>query len=230
MKQSKMSKFTIFYIVSAIIVALLFVLSFTFAWYSKSTSQSIGILFSKPIVIMLDPQIKEVKDKVEVGDADKLLPGSKVKVNLGFRMGDRDLNAAAFVRARLILDFDNVYDSQTGEPLNWKNDYIEYNLNVTNTADYGYTWTPVNFSKTKKDEGLWYVLTGTNNSRDVLYQAQPGESYVFLEDGYVNLSTAITNDFAEKEIRLYFTVEAVQTENINIDLNNPSESDLWGED
>lgn len=226
MKQSKMSKFTIFYIVSAILVALLFVLSFTFAWYVKSTSKTIGILFSKPIVIMLNSDIKEVRDEVVVGDADKLLPGSKVKVNLGFRMADISTTAPAFVRARLGVDFDSIYD-ETG----WDDKkYITYDLSVTDTSGQGYTWTKVNFSKSGKLSGEWYVLTGVGNSSDALYQAQPGQVFDFLKDKNVELSKEITNDFAEKQIRLYFTVEAVQTNNVNIDLKHPLLSDVWVED
>lgn len=230
MKQSKMSKFTIFYIVSAILVALLFVLSFTFAWYVKSTSKTIGILFSKPIVIMLNSDIKEVRDEVVVGDADKLLPGSKVKVNLGFRMADISTTAPAFVRARIWIDFDSIYDDETGEPIRWDDKkYITYDISASDTSLQGYAWTKVNFSRSEKITGEWYVLTDINDS-NVLYQAQPGQVFDFLKDKNVELSKEITNDFAEKQIHLYFTVEAVQTNNVNIDLEHPELSDVWVED
>lgn len=228
MKQAKMSKFTIFYIVSAILVALLFVLSFTFAWYVKSTSKTIGVVFSKPIVIMLDSEISQVRDEVEINNGDDLLPGAKVNVNLGFRMADINTTSPAFIRARLILKFDNVYQEGTNDPIVWdSNKYLSYNLrDVTDTSTYGYTWTKVNFSESGKADGEWYVLTYQDN---VSLQAQPGQSYKFLEDGYVELSRDITNDFAEKQIHLYFTVDAIQTENVTDPLIDPVNS-VWGED
>lgn len=221
-----MSKFTIFYIVSAILVALLFVLSFTFAWYVKSTSKTIGVIFSKPVVIMLNSQITQVRDEVEINNGDDLLPGSKVNVNLGFRMADVNTTAPAFIRARLILKFDNVYENGT-DPIVWDSSkYISYNLRDLSYSSSAYTWTKVNFSKSGKASGEWYVLTYQDN---ISLQAQPGQSYKFLEDGYVELSRDITNDFAEKQIHLYFTVDAIQTDNVTDPLVNPQNS-VWAEE
>lgn len=220
-----MSKFTIFYIVSAMLVALLFVLSFTFAWYIKSTSKTIGVIFSKPIVVMVDSQISQIRDEVEVNNGDNLLPGSKVNVNLGFRMADE--TSPAFIRARLIIKFDNIYENGT-DPIVWDSSkYISYNLrDVSDTSSYGYTWTKVNFSKSGKADGEWYVLTYQDK---ISLQAQPGKAYTFIEDGYVELSRSITNDFAEKQIQLYFTVDAIQTENVTDPLGDPLNS-VWAEE
>lgn len=207
------------------LVALLFVLSFTFAWYIKSTSKTIGVIFSKPIVVMVDSQISQIRDEVEVNNGDNLLPGSKVNVNLGFRMADE--TSPAFVRARLIIKFDNVYENGT-DPIVWDSSkYISYNLrDVSDTSNYGYTWTKVNFSKSGKADGEWFVLTYQDK---ISLQAQPGKAYTFIEDGYVELSRTITNDFAEKQIQLYFTVDAIQTENVTDPLGDPLNS-VWTEE
>lgn len=225
MKQKGMSRFTIFYIVSAIIVALLFIASFTFAWYVKSTSHTIGVVFSRPIVLMLDPEIKQTRGEVEVNDGNDLLPGSKVSVNLGFRMADINNTAPAYIRAKLVLKFDNIYDGNTGDPIVWNSSkYITIDMGAV-LDNPAYTWEEVNFSKSGKDEGKWWVLKYQDG---VSLQAQPGQSYKFME-GEIELSKKITNDFAEKQIHLLFTVDAIQIENIDDPLINPTNS-VWAED
>lgn len=221
MKQTKMSKFTIFYIVSAIIVGLLFVASFTFAWYSQKSSKTIGIVFSKPIVIMLNSEVMQVRDSVEVNNGENLLPGSKVSVNLGFRMADIETTAPAYVRARINPDFDDIYDDQ-GKLVRWdSSEYISYtDFNKTVSRDNLYSWTEVNFSKSGKD--VWFVLTIDGQA----LQAQPGQSYDFY-NGEIELKKTLTNIFAEKKITLNFEVEAIQTTYVGNPLTDPTNS-AWG--
>lgn len=235
MKEAKRSKFTLFYIISAIIVAVLFVVSFTFAWYVLPISQNFGIVFSKPIVLQLDTSIKQVRGEEIIDGGKGLLPGAKVSVNLGFKITDNfdnadpDINDStsvkAYIRAKVTVKFDDV----TGKA--W-DEYISYDVNMpsdnitSGLGGDGYAWQRVDFCTTEGVNDYWYVLVSARNNA---LPAKPGQSYQFLENGYVDLSTKITNDFAEKNVYLIFTVDAIQTEANGaptLDLNNISQS-VW---
>lgn len=221
MEKKKMGRFSIFYIVSAVLVTLLSVVSFTFAWYVKSTTHSIGIVFAKPVILEIDPELKQVNGEVEVSDVSKLLPGSKVSVNLGFKLGnDLQQSSPAYVRAKLVLRFDDIYD-ENNNPIIWNSSkYIKIDIaEVTNQV--GYTWEEVNFSKSGKDD-KWWVLKYDDY---VALQAQHAEYYTFMK-GNIELSTAITNDFAEKQIHVLFTVDAIQVDNVQNPLADPLNS-VW---
>lgn len=220
MKKKKVDKLVSLYAVVAVFVAVLSVFSFTFAWYVKTSTQYLNITFAPPIVVNIT-NTASVITPIE-GSADAVLPGSKVKINLGVQMDNNSSNA--YMRAKMSLIFDDVYD-ENNQLLIWDN-YVDIS-NAIELSD----WVEVNFSTDPLVEDIWYVCKTGYGTGMISHEVTAGEIIPFA-NGTIDIKLNINNYFAEKQIKIVFVVETVQTVGVSDPLANGVQNakyhEIWG--
>ena len=219
MHKKKLDKLTSLYVIVAVLVAVMSIFSFTFAWYIKSSTQYLNIKFAQPIVIDIhnDAYVKTPID----GDIKAMMPGSSFGVNLGISMPENSSNA--YVRAKMSIEFENVYD-ENNQLVLWDN-FVEVESAISNQ------WVRVDFSKDPAKQDIWYVCKVGEGNAISSREVSPGDVITFA-NGSVSLSLDIDNKFAEKDINVVFVVESLQTVGVSDPLaggiGNAKYHEVWG--
>lgn len=219
MSKKKIDKLASLYVILAVFVAVMSVFSFTFAWYVKSNTQYLNIKFAPPIVINVTNDVSMVKP-ID-GNTDALIPGSKINMQLGIKMDEHSSNA--YVRAKMTIVFESVFD-ENNQLIQWD----EF-VNVDNAISPN--WEPVNFSKDPMKDDIWYVCRTGSGSQMVAREVSPGDEILFA-NGTIDLSLELDNRFADKEIKIAFVVESIQTVGVSDPLAGGKENaryhEIWG--
>lgn len=220
MNRKKLDKLASLYVVVAVFVAIVSVFSFTFAWYVKTSTQYLNITFAPPIVIDLDNNVQMITP-IE-GNTNALLPGSKVSINLGFKMNSQ--SSVAYVRAKMAIVFEDVFEAD-GTPVLWDNF-----VNVENSV-VDANWVRVDFSKDPTREDWWYVCKTGSAGNMISREVSPGDEITFA-NGTIDLLLNLDNRFAEKKIEIMFVVESIQTVGVEDPLangiGNAKYHEVWG--
>ena len=220
MNRKKLDKLASLYVVVAVFVAIISVFSFTFAWYVKTSTQYLNITFAPPIVIELDNNVTMITP-VE-GNTKALLPGSKVSINLGFRMNQQ--SSIAYVRAKMAIVFEDVFEAD-GTPVLWT-DFVNVQNSIVDA-----NWVEVDFSKDPTKNDIWYVCKTGSAGNMISREVSPGDEITFA-NGTIDLSLNLDNRFAEKKIDIVFVVESIQTVGVEDPLANGIANakyhEVWG--
>ena len=219
-RKKKIDKLVILYAIVAVFVSVLSLFSFTFSWYIKTSEQSVYVKFAPPILINIDNEVHVIEpDGMSI---DAMLPGSKFGLNLGVNMPEG--SSVAYVRAKMSIRFENVYDEK-GKPMLWDG-LVEVENAVTDN------WVAVDFSRTGTKD-IWYVCKNSVGNSMISRQVSPGDVIPFAS-GVVSLSYDLDNNFANKKIEVVMVVETLQVVGIEDPLANGISGakfhSVWGSD
>lgn len=225
---TKFGKLTTFYVVIAVFLCVLSVFSFTYAWYVKTSTYSVGITFARPINITITNDIRRSTETISSGDIDDVLPGTTLDVNLSVSMDTG--SSPAYIRARMVI-LPEVVEDANGQPIDWESgEYIVVDLgqeisrqiqnqNADNPELIDNTWIRSRFNNE-----YWYVLaTGANVAKEM--RADTTELFI---TGKINFTGNLDNRFASKSVQILFEVEAIQVKNIENPLTHGSDNATWG--
>ncbi len=219
-KKSKLNMLSAVYIIMSVFVCVLSVFSFTFAWYIKTNTESLNFTFAKPIVVDLTSSVR--MDELAVGTPDAVMPGDKLYVNIGVRMSDS--SSPAYVRAKLNVDFDDVYD-ENNQLVSWDGMLSGVEQGFVTNDVVSEDWVLVNFSRSDTPD-YWFVLK-LRGSTNVARQLSESEVVTFA-NSTINVSLKLDNRFAEKKITFSFSVETIQVNGISDPIAFGSRHDQWG--
>lgn len=206
MRKKKIDKLASLYIIVAVFVAVLSVFSFTFAWYIKTSTQYLNITFAPPIIVNIKNEAKIIQPVSD--DVEALIPGSKFSINLGINMEEG--SSSAYVRAKMAIVFEDVYD-ENNQLLLW-DDLVHIENSITDS------WIEVNFG-TDEVPDMWYVCKTSVGSQIISKEVSPGDMITFA-NGTIELSLDIDNRFAEKKIEIVMVVETLQVVGVEDPLKN----------
>ncbi len=225
-KKSKLNMLSTLYIVVAIFVCVLSVFSFTFAWYIKTSTQHLNITFAKPIVVNMTSDI--TMSDVSIGTPDAVMPGDELQINIGVQMADD--SSTAYVRAKLIVDFEDVYD-KNNQPVSWEGMIEGFTEGFVDKDVLPEDWVLVDFSRGVEHD-YWYVLK-LRGSTNIARELNPGQVVTFINGG-IKVSLALDNRFASKKLSFLFTVDTLQVEGVSDPLaagvTNAKYHEVWGHD
>ena len=219
MQKRKLDKLTSLYVIVAVLVAVMSIFSFTFAWYIKTSTAYLNITFAPPIVI-------DINNKAQVvtpidGNIKAMMPGSSFSINLGLSMPEG--SSTAYVRAKMSVEFEDVYDSNN-QLVRW-DEYVSVDTAISTN------WVKVDFSRDPAKEDIWYVCKASAGSDMISREVSPGDTITFA-NGMVFLSLDIDNKFADKDINVVFIVESLQTVGVSDPLaggvSNAKYHEVWG--
>lgn len=205
-KRKKLSKTALLYIFVALFITALSFFSATLAWYVTTRDSKIGITFANPVVVDITNNISEI-NTIGGGNTNALKPGSKVSVNTGIKMSDNSSNA--YVRAKISLVADEMYDEE-GNLIRWDNFVTVQNGSIAGgVTPILSSWEQVSFVTPNGIENWWVCKSEAGVAREL----KAGDPVAFY-DGEVIISTKMDNRFAEKQIKVIFIVESIQTEGV----------------
>lgn len=223
-KKKKVNISSALYVVLAIFVCVLSVFSFTFAWYIKSSTETINITFATPIVVNIKSGIQMLE--TSIGTPDAVMPGDRLQVNIGVQMAD--VSSTAYVRARLMVEFEDVFD-ENNQPVSWEGMVDGFTEGMVDHSIMSDDWVRVNFSRGIEPD-YWYVLR-LRGASNVSRELSPGEVVTFL-NGQIGISLDLDNRFAEKKISFNFTVDTLQVQGVEDPLaqgiSRACEHGQWG--
>lgn len=190
----------------------------TYAWYTRIQQEKIGLPLSDPVEIYITESTStDTGGGVVTPEGTVLYPGSKINLNLGFRMGKADKKSSpAYVRVKLNISAKELEGDST---------IVEgSNLITFNTTPDATNWVEVEF-----DDGKWWVFCIKDDSNNVTARvANDGEEFTFI-NGTISISTDIGNELANKKIDVNYVVSAIQEMNVEnplLDVNHPT----WGKE
>ena len=207
MHKKKIDKLITLYAIVAVFVAVLSVFSLTFSWYIKTSEQSMYIKFAPPININIENEVTVIEPYG--ASIDSLIPGSKFAMNLGVSMPEG--SSTAYVRAKMSVVFENVYDEK-GQLMLWDN-YVYVDNAITDS------WIAVDFSTNPANPDIWYVCKTSVGNSMISREVSPGDVIPFAS-GTVELSYAIDNNFASKKIDVVMVVQTLQVVGVEDPLAN----------
>ena len=214
LKKLQIQRNIIIVIASLILVAC--TIGLTLSWYTRRAQDSANIVFSNPVEIYITGADNNMEEEI-VPKSGKILPGARVKVQAGFQLGKEDKpSSPAFVRARLSVTCNEVTDEQ-GNPL--KESLIENG----SLKPYGSNWKLVSFTNAHGTKENWFVLANSNGLAETVTNLQKETFY----NGEIEISKDLDNRYANANIKIFFEVEAIQSDNVQnplLNYNNPT----WG--
>ena len=185
-------------------IVVLLGVSFTAAWYIRSKTTSIDIVLSNPvnINIMINDQMTneytyEYDYEIDTGTR-RVYPGDRLKLKLGVIIGAEEASSPAFVRVKIAVKLE---DTTSGSTDSFIDDTI---ISIDKDPNDTSLWTYKDFDLSEEVEDGWYVLSDNEMKAKV---AETGDIYTFV-DGWVKLSKAMNNKYANKKLTIVFMVEA----------------------
>lgn len=196
-------------IVLSITLILLVVVSGTAAWYIRNKEDSATIVLANPVNIFItENTLEEILEEPLLSDNVIVYPGDKIKLKIGMTIGsDLEPSSDAYVRCKLVVGITTV------EGIEEIDDY----LYIDSTPLYE-NWVKVDFSEAQDESEMWYVYREDDNTAKV---ATNLDQITFI-DGNIVLSLDMDNRFANKDINIYFIVQAIQVKNINDPIQYPT--------
>ena len=207
MHKKKIDKLVTLYAIVAVFVTVLSVFSLTFSWYIKTSEESTYVKFAPPITINIDNEITVIEPYGV--DINSLMPGSQFAMNIGVSMPEG--SSPAYVRAKMSLVFENVYDEK-GQLMLWDN-YVIVDNAITDS------WIAVDFSTNPSSPDIWYVCKTSVGNSMISREVGPGDSISFAS-GTVQLTYGLDNNFAKKKIDIVMVVQTLQIVGVEDPLAN----------